>query len=90
MECYGNSDTLSFDRAVLGHQVLSCEPTALRGCLCVDQTTSLQNRRNSQLTHGRRLAGASGIRSPTIAARMFPTVCRTFCRSAGVMETISD
>lgn len=51
------------------------------------QTTSLQNRRNSQLTHCRRLLGGAGMCSPATAARMAVTVASTFWRNAVVIGT---
>jgi hypothetical protein len=84
-----NPDTLALDRAQSAHSAPSCEASPLASRFSVDQTTSLQNRRNSQLTHGRRLAGAGGIRSPLTAARMASSAWRTFWRSAGVIEIIS-
>jgi len=46
--------------------------------------TSLQKRRNSQLTHGRRETGGSGIRSRSTISRIAATVSRTSCRNDGV------
>ncbi len=52
-------------------------------------STSLQNRRNSQLTQGFREEGGSGIRSCSTISRIAATVSRTSRRSAAVSSTSS-
>ncbi len=48
---------------------------------------SLQNRRNSQATHGARLLGPGGICSPRMVSMMVCTRLMTSLRSRGVMRT---
>ena len=66
-----------------------------RGCLQytndnpAPQTTSLQKRRNSQVTHGPSLAGGMGITSPAMVAWIAAIVVSTFCRRLGVIGIAS-
>ena len=52
-------------------------------------TTSLQNRRNSQLTHGRRDRGGPGIASRSTISRIAVATSRTPLRSRSVSGTSS-
>lgn len=64
-----------------------CESLRHSGAFCLDHTTSLQNRRNSQLTQGLRRLGGGGVCSPSMAARMAWAACRAFSRSPRAMAT---
>jgi hypothetical protein len=59
------------------------------GVHLTNHITSLQNRRNSQLTHGRRERGGSGIASCSTISRIAATASCTSRRNRAVIATSS-